>query len=72
MANKNVANELSNNVGQLSQGRSTVTFAQSGKMSGTIGLLGHLMAKQWITQHFVWCFTIIREGNLFCDKDVLY
>eukprot|EP00957_Ditylum_brightwellii_P028521 2153610-Ditylum_brightwellii.AAC.1 len=29
MTNENVANELSNNVGQLSKGRSTVTFAQS-------------------------------------------
>eukprot|EP00957_Ditylum_brightwellii_P090392 6883647-Ditylum_brightwellii.AAC.1 len=29
MANENVANEMSNNVGRLSQGRSTVIFAQS-------------------------------------------
>eukprot|EP00957_Ditylum_brightwellii_P064279 4877909-Ditylum_brightwellii.AAC.1 len=29
MANENAANELYNNVEELSQGRSTVTFAQS-------------------------------------------
>eukprot|EP00957_Ditylum_brightwellii_P148102 11275683-Ditylum_brightwellii.AAC.1 len=29
MANENVANELSNNVGQLRQGKSTVVFALS-------------------------------------------
>eukprot|EP00957_Ditylum_brightwellii_P017740 1336229-Ditylum_brightwellii.AAC.1 len=29
MANDSAANELPNNVGQLNQGRSTVTFAQS-------------------------------------------
>ena len=45
---------------------------QLGKMSGTIGLLGDLMAEQWVTQHFVWFFIIIRKGKLFRDKAVLH